>query len=88
MSVTVCYVFPPSVSIFGLFPFLKCDYQFILIQRCLSHYLFIYSLVCVSLSLSCPALFVYIKRLIILTLSSSQCSSFLPAVFTVTVMIN
>ncbi len=51
MSVTVCYVFPPLVSIFGLFPVLgKCDYQFILIQRCLSHYLCLsyvfYSLVC------------------------------------------
>ncbi len=69
----VCSVFPSLVSIFGLFPVLvKCDYQFILVQRCLSHYLCLSCvfivlsgrlviLVCVSLALSCPALFVYIK---------------------------
>ncbi len=46
----VCLVFPPLVSIFGLFPVLvKCDYEFILVQQCLSivyDYLCIYSPVC------------------------------------------
>ncbi len=36
----VCHVFPPLVSIFGLFPVLvKCDYELILVQLCLSPYL-------------------------------------------------
>ncbi len=35
---SVCHVFLPLVSIFGLFPVLvKCDYQLNLIQLCLSH---------------------------------------------------
>ncbi len=38
MSV-LCHVFPPVVSIFGLFPVLvKCDYELILVQLCFSHY--------------------------------------------------
>ncbi len=36
----VCHVFPPLVSIFGLFPVLvKCHYELILVQPCLSNYL-------------------------------------------------
>ncbi len=36
----VCHVFPPHVSIFGLFPVLvKCHYELILVQPCLSNYL-------------------------------------------------
>ncbi len=36
----VCQVFPPLVSIFGLFPVLvKCHYELILVQPCLSNYL-------------------------------------------------
>ncbi len=36
----VCHVFPPHVSIFGLFPVLvKCHYELILVQLCLSNYL-------------------------------------------------
>ncbi len=36
----VRHVFPPHVSIFGLFPVLvKCHYELILVQPCLSHYL-------------------------------------------------
>ncbi len=38
----VCHVFMPLVSIFGLFPVLvRCDYQLILVQPCLSNYLWI-----------------------------------------------
>ncbi len=41
----MCHVFPPLVSIFGLFPVLvKCDHYLILVQLCLSSYLW-YSLV-------------------------------------------
>ncbi len=36
----VCHVFPPHVSRFGLFPVLvKCHYELILVQPCLSNYL-------------------------------------------------
>ncbi len=36
----VRHVFPPHVSIFGLFPVLvKCHYELILVQPCLSNYL-------------------------------------------------
>ncbi len=36
----VCHVFPPHVSLFGLFPVLvKCHYELILVQPCLSNYL-------------------------------------------------
>ncbi len=47
----VCHVFPPHVSLFGLFPVLvKCHYELILVQPCLSNYLWlslcIYSPVC------------------------------------------
>ncbi len=36
----VCHVFPPHVSIFGLFPVLvKCHYELIRVQLCLSRYL-------------------------------------------------
>ncbi len=36
----VCHVFLPLVSIFGLFPVLvRCDYQLICVQLCLSRYL-------------------------------------------------
>ncbi len=36
----VCHVFPPRVSIFDLFPVLvKCHYELILVQPCLSNYL-------------------------------------------------
>ncbi len=36
----VCHVFPPLESIFGLFPVLvKCHYELILVQPCLSNYL-------------------------------------------------
>ncbi len=36
----VCLVFLPHVSLFGLFPVLvKCHYEFILVQLCLSNYL-------------------------------------------------
>ncbi len=38
----VCHVFPPHVSIFGLFPVLvKCHYELILVQPCLSNYVLI-----------------------------------------------
>ncbi len=56
----VCQVFPPLVSTFGLFPILvKCDYQFILIQLCLSHYLW---LSCVFIVLSIQYDFVWSTR--------------------------
>ncbi len=46
----VCHVLPPLVSIFGLFLFLvKCDYELILVQLCLSRYLW---LSCVFIVLS------------------------------------
>ncbi len=36
----VCHVFPPLVSMFGLFPVLvKCHYELIIVQPCLSNYL-------------------------------------------------
>ncbi len=44
---SVCHVFPPLVSIFGLFPVLdKCDYEFSLVQMWLSIILCIYFPVC------------------------------------------
>ncbi len=53
----VCLVFPPLVSIFGLFPVLvKCDYELILVQLCLSHYLW---LSCVLIVLSVQFDFVW-----------------------------
>ncbi len=46
----VCHVFPPLFSIFGLFAVLvKCDYELILVQLCLSYYL---RLSCVFIVLS------------------------------------
>ncbi len=51
---------PPLDSTFGLFPILvKCDYQFILIQLCLSHYLW---LSCVFIVLSIQYDFVWSTR--------------------------
>ncbi len=39
---SVFHVFPPRVSLFGLFPILvSCDYELILVQLCLSHYLWL-----------------------------------------------
>ncbi len=36
----VCHLFLPLVSLFDLFPVLvKCHYEFILVQPCLSNYL-------------------------------------------------
>ncbi len=36
----VCHLFLPHVSLFGLFPVLvKCHYELILVQPCLSNYL-------------------------------------------------
>ncbi len=38
----VCHVFPPHVSIFGLFPVLvSCHYEFIRVQVCLCDYVLI-----------------------------------------------
>ncbi len=38
----VCHVFPPHVSIFGLFPVLvSCHYELSMFQLCLSHYVLI-----------------------------------------------
>ncbi len=46
----MCHVFPPLLSIFGLFPVLvQCDYELILVQLCLSHDLW---LSCVFIVLS------------------------------------
>ncbi len=40
VRVLLCCVFPPLVSLFGLFPVLvRCDYWLILVQPCLSNYL-------------------------------------------------
>ncbi len=48
---------PPLVSIFGLFPVLvKCDYELIIVQLCLSHYLW---LSCVFIVLSVQFDFVW-----------------------------
>ncbi len=39
----VCHVFPPLVSIYGLFPVLvSCHYELSMFQLCLSRYVFIY----------------------------------------------
>ncbi len=38
----MCHVFPPRVSIFGLFPVLvSCHYELSMFQLCLSHYVLI-----------------------------------------------
>ncbi len=38
----VCHVFPPHVSIFGLFPVLvKCHYELICVQLCVCDYVLI-----------------------------------------------
>ncbi len=56
----VCHVFPPLVSIFGLFPVLvRCDYWLILVQPCLSNYLWF---ICVFLVLSVQFDFVWSTR--------------------------
>ncbi len=53
-------MFPPHVSIFGLFPVLvKCHYEFILVQLCLSNYLW---LTCVFIVLSVQFDFVWSTR--------------------------
>ncbi len=53
----VCHVFPPLVSIFGLFPVLvKCHYELILVQPCLSYYLWF---TCVFIVLSVQFDFVW-----------------------------
>ncbi len=56
----VCHVFPPLVSIFGLFPVLvKCHYELILVQPCLSNYLWF---TCVFIVLSVQFDFVWSTR--------------------------
>ncbi len=56
----VCHVFPPLVSIFGLFPVLvKCHYDLILVQPCLSNYLWF---TCVFIVLSVQFDFVWSTR--------------------------
>ncbi len=99
----VCHVFPPLVSLFGLFPVLvscdlwvnSCPAVFVslsMIILCIYSpvysvwFVLVYSLVpsvpvCVSLALSCPALFGVIKDC---HLSYILISGFLPCVCTVT----
>ncbi len=56
----VCHVFPPPVSIFGLFPVLvRCHYELILVQPCLSNYLWF---TCVFIVLSVQFDFVWSTR--------------------------
>ncbi len=56
----VCQLFPPLVSIFGLFPVLVwCDYWLILVQPCLSSYLWF---TCVFIVLSVQYDFVWSTR--------------------------
>ncbi len=56
----VCHLFLPHVSIFGLFPVLvKCHYELILVQPCLSNYLWF---TCVFIVLSVQFDFVWSTR--------------------------
>ncbi len=56
----VCRLFPPRLSIFGLFPVLvECHYEFILVQLCFSKYLW---LSCVFIVLSVQFDFVWSTR--------------------------
>ncbi len=56
----VCHVFPPHVSLFGLFPVLvKCHYELIHVQPCLSNYLWF---TCVFIVLSVQFDFVWSTR--------------------------
>ncbi len=56
----VCHLFPPLVSIFGLFPVLvECHYELILVQLCFSKYLW---LSCVFIVLSVQFDFVWSTR--------------------------
>ncbi len=71
----VCHVFLPHVSIFGLFPVLvKCHYELILVQLCLSRYLWF---TCVFIVLSIQFDFVWSTRYSRCFLSVSLALSYL-----------
>ncbi len=82
----VCHVFPPLVSIFGLFPVLVwCDYWLILVQPCLSNYLW---LTCVFIVLSVHFDFVWSIRYSRCFLSVSLALSWLKTVIWVYVLVS
>ncbi len=67
----MCHVFLPLVSIFGLFPVLvKCDHWLILVQPCLSNYLWF---TCVFIVLSFQFDFVWSTRYSRCFLSALSC---------------
>ncbi len=79
----VCHVFPPLVSIFGLFPVLvKCDHWFILVQLCLSRYLW---LSCVFIVLSVQFDLVWSTRYspVFLSMSALSCPALMSPLKTV-----
>ncbi len=81
----VCHVFPPLVSIFGLFPVLVwCDYWLILVQPCLSNYLWF---TCVFIVLSVQFDFVWSTRYSRCFLSVSLALSSLKIVIWVNVLV-